>query len=112
MYEIIVFGLVILLLDLPMIKYIIGPQYNKMGLALEPIALFALCAYIVMILSWFVIEGDMLKGALVGFAIYGTYAFTLLTILPSYDLSLGLTEIVWGTLLFTVATFATKCLKK
>jgi uncharacterized membrane protein len=112
MYDIIIFGFVILLLDIPMLKYIIGPKYNKMGMGLEPVLVAALCAYTAMILSWFVIEGDMLKGALVGFAIYGTYAFTLLTILPSYDLSLGLTETLWGTFLFTVATFATKCLKK
>jgi uncharacterized membrane protein len=43
-----------------------------------------------------------------GFVVYAIYAFTLACILPGYTLSFALTEIIWGTFLFTLVTFLTK----
>ena len=45
---------------------------------------------------------------LLGIVIYGVYAFTLAAILPEYTLSMGLTELIWGTLLYVLVTFLTK----
>jgi uncharacterized membrane protein len=60
-----------------------------------------------MTLAWFFIQGDVKKGALMGFILFGMYAFTLAAILPGYTKAIGLTEIVWGTLLYTLATIGT-----
>jgi uncharacterized membrane protein len=108
MNNLLLFGIIILLLDIPFVKYIIAPKYYSLNMALDTKMIYALCAYTIMILAWFLIEGDVLKGALVGLVIYGTYAFTLAAILPGYTLSFAMTEIIWGTILFTVATFLTK----
>jgi hypothetical protein len=105
--EFVIFGIIILLLDIPFITYIVTPQYKIPGLQLNP--LFALCAYLVMISAWVLIQGDQNKGALVGFIVYGVYAFTLAAILPSYKFfPTGLIETTWGTILFTLATILTK----
>ena len=107
MNKILLFGLLLLLFDLPFIKYVVSPQYAKLNMAMNTKIVFVICAYAVMVSAWFLIKGDVGKAALVGFVIYGTYAFTLAAILPGYTLSLGMTEIIWGTLLFTVATYLT-----
>jgi len=106
--EFIVFGITILLLDIPFIIYFVAPQYKSINLGLKINYIIALCAYIVMILSWFLIDGDVFKGALHGFVLYGTYAFTLAAILPTYRLKTAMTEVSWGTFLFCLATIITK----
>ena len=112
MNDFILFGIIILLLDIPFVTYIIAPKYKSIGLALNPKIEYALCAYTVMILSWFLIKGDIYKGIFTGFVTYAVYAFTLAAILPGYTFSFALTEILWGTFLFTVATFLTNTFKK
>jgi len=107
MNKIILFGIIILLLDLPCIKYVIGPIYKSMGLALNIKPLYALCAYIVMILGWFLVNGNVGKAALLGLCIYGTYAFTLAAIMENYKITTGLLETAWGVILYTVATLLT-----
>jgi hypothetical protein len=107
MNKIVLFGIIILLLDLPCIKYIIGPIYKTMGLALNIKPFYALCAYIVMILGWFLIEGNVGRAALLGLCIYGTYAFTLAAIMENYEITLGVLETSWGVILYTLATFLT-----
>ena len=107
MNKIILFGIILLLLDLPCIKFVIGPMYKAMGLALNIKPLYALCAYIVMILGWFLIKGDVGKAALLGLCIYGTYAFTLAAIMENYKITLGLLETSWGVILYSLATFLT-----
>ena len=108
MKDLILFAIIILLLDLPFVKYIVAPKYYKLNMALNTKLIYALCAYIVMISSWYLIDNDIIRGAFVGFLIYATYAFTLAAILPGYDLSFAMTEIIWGTILFTIATFIVK----
>ena len=107
MNKLILFGIIILLLDIPFIKYIIAPNYYSLNIALNPKIIYAICAYIVMISSWFIIKGDIFKAFLVGLVIYGTYAFTLASILPGYTLTFAMSEILWGALLFPAATFIT-----
>ena len=94
--------------DIPFIKYVLAPKYKQIGLALEPKVIYIICGYLIMSLSWFLIKGDTKKAALIGFIIYGTYAFTLASILPGYSLPFALTEIMWGTLLFTLVTYLIK----
>ena len=107
MNKIILFSIILLLLDLPCIKYLIGPIYKSMGLATNIKPLYALCAYIVMILGWFLIKGDVGKAALLGLCIYGTYAFTLAAIMDNYKITLGLLETTWGVILYTLSTLLT-----
>ena len=110
-YEILIFATIVLLLDIPFITYVMKPMYQKIGLANNTKIIFALCAYILMILSWLLIKGDLFKAALAGLVIYGVYAFTLAAILPTYTLSMALTEIIWGMILYTFATYIINKLK-
>jgi uncharacterized membrane protein len=105
MNKLLLFSFLLLLFDIPFIKYVLAPKYKQIGLALEPKIIYIICGYLIMSLSWFLIKGDMKSAALTGFIIYGTYAFTLASILPGYSLSFALTEIVWGTSLFTFITY-------
>ena len=101
-----VFGLILLLMDVPFISTVMARKYAGIGLRLQS-PLYAFIAYLAMTLAWYVIQGDVKKGALVGLVVFGTYAFTLLAVLPQYTLSIGLTEVIWGTFLYTMATFLT-----
>jgi len=107
MQSFIIFAILLTILDIPFVNKFVLPKYKAIGLGLQPKMIFALCAYTVMFLSWFLIKGDVFKGMLLGFVVYAIYAFTLATILPGYTLSFALTEIVWGTFLFTLVTFLT-----
>jgi len=101
-----VFGALLLLLDVPFISTVMAPRYATLGMSMQS-PLYAFLAYLVMTLAWFFIQGDVKKGALIGFIIFGTYAFTLAAILPGYTASVGLLELIWGTLLYTLATLGT-----
>ena len=68
-----------------------------------------------MTISWKIInenENPIQTATLIGFIIYAVYAFTILAIIPNYTLQLGITEILWGTILFSIATFLTNKIKK
>ena len=106
-----IFGIILLLLDIPFIIFVLKPKYNKINLALETNIVFAVIAYIIMISSWNIIKGDILMAAQIGLAIYGTYVFTLAAILPSYNLNLVITELIWGVFLFVISTILTNKLK-
>jgi uncharacterized membrane protein len=111
MNDYILFGIVLLLLDIPFIKFVVLPLYKNVMTNTAPNVFYIICAYSLMILSWKIIQGNVLFGALTGLILYGVYAFTLLTILSNYTLQMGMTEIIWGTFLFTTATFLTNKLK-
>jgi len=102
-----IFALFLLLLDVPFINFIIKPMYNSMGFAQNTNVMYALCAYIFMTLSWYFIKSDILKAGLIGLIIFGTYVFTLLAVIPNYNLKTGLMELTWGPILFMLATFLT-----
>jgi uncharacterized membrane protein len=106
MNPIFIFGALLLLLDVPFISTVMASRYATLGMRLHS-PVYAFLAYLVMTLAWFFIQGDVKKGALIGFIIFGTYAFTLAAILPGYTSSVGVLEIIWGTLLYTLATLGT-----
>ncbi len=101
-----IFGIMLLLIDIPFISTVMKSRYETLGMRLGS-PLYAILAYLCMTLAWFFIQGDVKKGALMGFILFGMYAFTLAAILPGYTKAIGLTEIVWGTLLYTLATIGT-----
>jgi uncharacterized membrane protein len=111
MNKFLIFGLFILLFDIPFVIYVIKPKYNVLNMAVKTNVIFAILAYILMISSWNLIKGDPLKAAEVGLAIYGTYAFTLAAILPGYTPSFALTEVIWGTFLYVICTILTNKIK-
>ncbi len=108
---IVIFGLLLLAIDVPFISTVMAKRYESLGMRLQS-PMYAFIAYLCMTLAWFLIQGDVKKGALVGFVVFGTYAFTLAAILPGYTTSVGLLEVVWGTLLYTIATLGTNFLLK
>ena len=54
----------------------------------------------------------LIRAAVLGLVIYGTYGFTLSAILPKYDLVFALKETIWGIFLYTVATKLTNLIFK
>ena len=106
-YSIFLFSIIVLLIDVPFITFFVAPQYKSIDLGLKINIVYALMAYTVMGLSWFLIDKDPAKAAFVGFVVYGVYAFTLAAILPSYQITTALTEVTWGTILFCLATIIT-----
>ena len=103
---VVIFGIMLLVLDVPFISTVMGPRYTTLGMRLQS-PMYAFLAYLSMTLAWFLIRGDVKKGALIGFIVFGTYAFTLAAILPGYTSSIGLLEVIWGTTLYTLATLGT-----
>ena len=59
MNKIVIFGIFLLLLDLPVLNFIIGPRYKEFGVATNPNIFYAICAYTVMALSWFIIDENL-----------------------------------------------------
>ena len=111
-----IFGIIVLLLDIPVITLFMKKKYDKLfsslNLKMNTKAIFAVLAYLCMILSFYLIKNSdkkkmLINAAVLGFGIYGTYAFTLATILPNYTLDFALTELSWGIILYTLATYLT-----
>ena len=101
-----IFGALLLMLDIPFISTVMKSRYEALGMRLSS-PLYAFIAYLCMTLAWFLIQCDVKKGALTGFVVFGTYAFTLAAILPGYTSSVGFLELIWGTTLYTIATLGT-----
>ena len=49
---------------------------------------------------------------LLGFCIYGVFDFTNYAIFKKYDLVTGITDMVWGGILFYIVTFISQLIKK
>jgi uncharacterized membrane protein len=104
MKEITVFALSLLILDAIVLKLYMQPLYQS-AFGISRVSLvYAALAYLAMTASWGLIQGDLKKAALVGFVIYGTYAFTLKAVFPGYTSLMMVSEIAWGTILMTLAT--------
>ena len=112
----IIFSICILVLDLPFIRFVMFPQYDKLFKSLKlkvgskPV--YIIMAYIFMILGFYLIKHKdsktmLINGSILGLTVYGTYAFTLAAILPNYTPNLALMETAWGTSLYTLATLFT-----
>lgn len=103
---IVIFGLMLMIIDLPFISMFLAPRYAKLGMTAGSL-FYAFLAYLCMTLAWFLIKGDVKKAALVGLVVYGTYTFTLATMLRGFTTSVGLFEAAWGPILYTLATLGT-----
>jgi uncharacterized membrane protein len=109
----VIFAASLLFLDFFFINFVMKPLYAKHMGTREVSLVFAFLAYLVMASSWGLIKGgvgaagDPRKAALVGFVIFGTYAFTLKALFPNYTSQMMMSEILWGTTLFTAATWLT-----
>ena len=118
----IIFGIIILMIDIPWLLFYMKDLYKqlfkRLNLKMSGNMIAAIIAYSIMILSYpFLIydkdETIMVKRAgLLGFVIYGVYGFTLSAFLPKYNMSFAIKETVWGTLLYIVATKLTNVIYK
>lgn len=113
--EILLFAIILLLLDIPFLTLYMKGRYqvlfNKNNIALNVNMVYAFITYIIMALAWVIINQpgltntEIIKRAMItGFVIYGVYSFTLASLLPHYDIYYALTETLWGTVLYTLAT--------
>jgi uncharacterized membrane protein len=108
-----IFAAIITLIDLPWIRYVMFPQYKGVfDIKMKPEAAFI--AYMCMIICYPLIiskfstlKEQLTTAATIGFVIYGTYGFTLAAIYNKYPMNLAIIETLWGTTLFTIATFLT-----
>ena len=101
-----IFGALLMMIDIPFLVAVMAPRYATLGMGIM-YPLYGVLAYLAMTMAWFLIQGDVKKGALVGFVVYGTYAFTLSAILPGYTKALGILEVDWGPVLYALATLGT-----
>ena len=113
MKDLLIFALSLLFLDFFFINFVMKPLYAKHMGTRQISLVFALLAYLAMASSWGLIKGgvgaagDLKKAALVGFLVFGTYAFTLKALFPNYTNQMMMSEILWGVTLFTAATWVT-----
>ena len=115
----IIFGISLLVLDGIFIYNVVLGKYitlfKNLNITMKKDIFSALITYVILICSFYIIYNagvgsmkDMiLRAALLGLAIYGTYAFTLCTILPYYDYNLAIVDTLWGVFLFTMSTLIT-----
>lgn len=108
-----IFAAIITLIDIPWIRYVMFPQYKGVfNIKMKPEA--AIVAYMCMIICYPLIiskfntlKEQLITAATIGLVIYGTYGFTLAAIYNKYPINLAIIETLWGTTLFTIATFLT-----
>ena len=109
-----VFGAIILAIDLPWLKFYMSGLYKslfqKLNIKMNTNLVAAFFAYSIMIISFpFLIHHEdknkmLFRAAILGLVIYGTYGFTLSVFLPNYDLTFALKETIWGVFLYTITT--------
>lgn len=117
--------LTLLFLDFLWLKFYMVEKYNVMipqiqGSPLQPRMQYALIAYILMVIGLvlFVLpnirQGYELQDSLVygfgfGVVLYGVYDFTIATVLDNWDIKLALIDVLWGGIVYFIATyFATR----
>lgn len=113
-----IFAAIITLIDIPWIRYVMFPQYKGVfNIKMKPEA--AIVAYMCMIICYPLIiskfntlKEQLITAATIGLVIYGTYGFTLAAIYNKYPINLAIIETLWGTTLFTIATFLTNKIGK
>ena len=113
----IIFGLVIFLIDIFWISIFMKKKYinllSNLNLKLKTNVYTVIIAYFIMILAFpfFIFnknKDNMLKKSfLIGLIIYGTYSFTLTSILPYYNINLAIIETLWGCFLYFISTYIT-----
>ena len=120
--ELLIFGLTLLILDFLWINYYIKNVYKKwfannnikMVLNYKSIIL----VYLIMILIYPIFiknnntKKEILNGFLIGFFIYSIYALTISSLFKNYTLNMVVSEILWGTMLYGLATISVNLFKK
>ena len=110
-----IFAAIITLIDLPWVNLLMIPKYKKLNVFNINIRSdAAILAYLCVIISYPLIiskfttlKEQLIVAASIGFISYGIYAFTLAAIYNKYPMNLAIIETLWGTTLFTIATFLT-----
>lgn len=110
----IIFGLVILTIDLSWLYLYMIKEYNQLfrsiNLKIKSNILPATIAYLLLIIAYpFIIESDndnttLQRAFIFGILSYGIYGFTLAAILPKYSLRFAITETLWGGTLYLLST--------
>lgn len=107
-----IFAFIIILIDLPWIKYVMADLYESV-FEMKINKVSAVIAYTLMIVPYiFIISKHSFKKQLFysfifGLTIYGTYGFTLAAINEKYPIKLALIETLWGITLFVTTTYLT-----
>jgi uncharacterized membrane protein len=107
MNKFLVFLMSLLVIDFFFLQVFMKQLYERHMGTRHVSLIFALLAYVAMASSWGLIKGDPRKAALVGFVVFGTYAFTLKALFPNYTNTMMLLETIWGPILFMLATWVT-----
>jgi uncharacterized membrane protein len=115
-----IFAAIITLIDLPWVNLLMIPKYKKLNVFdINIRSDAAIVAYLCVIISYPLIiskfttlKEQLIVAASIGFISYGIYAFTLAAIYNKYPMNLAIIETLWGTTLFTIATFLTYKLGK
>lgn len=110
----IIFGLVILTIDLSWLYLYMIKEYNQLfrsiNIKIKSNILAATIAYLLLIIAYpFIIESDndnttLQRAFIFGILSYGIYGFTLAAILPKYSLRFAITETLWGGTLYLLST--------
>ena len=115
-----IFAAIITLIDLPWVNLLMIPKYKKLNVFdINIRSDAAILAYLCVIISdpliiskFTTLKEQLIVAASIGFISYGIYAFTLAAIYNKYPMNLAIIETLWGTTLFTIATFLTYKLGK
>lgn len=116
--KIAIFAILLTVIDTIWIRLYMLPKYNnwfnKLNVSMTINYVSVYLSYSVMILVYptliannKTLNEQLIKAALIGFFIYGLYAFTVATFFPHYGVDLAVTEAIWGSVLYTIATFLT-----
>jgi uncharacterized membrane protein len=116
MRKLLLLAIIILLLDSIYLK-VIGPGFSKMVLGIQksPLKLNMVSAgftYLLVIvqLYYFIIErnGSLLDAFLLGMTTYGIFDFTSISVLKDYSIKIGVIDMLWGGILYTITTYILK----
>ena len=116
--------LVIGLIDIPVITQIMTPMWKKMisNIQKSPFVVnkyAALASYLLLALGLaifsipnireeHILSDSLYYGGLLGLVIYGVFDFTNLAIIKRYNINIALIDMVWGGILFTIASYISK----
>ena len=122
--ETFIFAIILLAIDSIWIKVYMGEKYKKFlgnNQKNTANAYAIILAYFVMIIAYpilikrsndkdkdehedHVLRDRLIRAAVCGLVIYGTYGFTLAAVFKGYGLGFAFTEVGWGMFLYTIVT--------
>lgn len=108
-------------IDFAFLKVVLKPMYKELigriqGTAMDFKKGYAAYVYALMLalLYYFIVHKNapFYEAFLLGFAVYGIYAFTNQSIFSLWDVKVALTDHAWGGALFTLVTLIVRLLQK